>query len=277
MKTKSNGVSISKRDLWTGRIFTGLATVALLVSGFAKIAGAPGMVNGLVRAGIPGTAVLPIAILELSCLALYLAPRTTAFGALLLTGYFGGATVTHLISGESIVPPLLIGLVIWAGAYFRTAELQELFPLRRGQDMKRFSHFAPWINRLVLVGATLIFTMIGLRYIADPVRAAAATGVTLRSGLAATTTRIGFGAFPLAFAIFSFTCLLSTRRMLAGVRLVLTVITTAIVVRLFSLAADGPAPESVRLFVPETVILLLALAGLYLEGARLKQQSGEGI
>jgi hypothetical protein len=129
----------------------------------------------------------------------------------------------------------------------------------------------------VLAAATLIFTMIGLRYIADPVRASAATGVTLNSGLATTVTRVGFGAFPLAFAIFSFACLLSTRRLLVGVSLVATVVSTAIAVRLFSLAADGAVPESTRLFVPETVILALALTGLLLEVSRRKHQPKDAV
>ena len=141
--------------------------------------------------------------------------------------------------------------------------------------MKNFAHFAPWINRLVLAAATLIFTTIGLRYITDPVRASAAIGATLSTGLAATTMRIGFGAFPLAFAIFSFACLLSTRRLLIGVSLVTTVVTTAIVVRLIGMVADGAVPQSVRLFVPEAVILLLSISGFILEGARLKNQSRE--
>ncbi len=92
------------------------------------------MVYGLTRAGIPRAAVLPIAVLELSCLALYLIPRTTTLGTLLLTGYFGGATVTHIIGSESFVPPLIVGLVVWGGAYFRIAELQDLLPLRRRQE-----------------------------------------------------------------------------------------------------------------------------------------------
>jgi hypothetical protein len=140
--------------------------------------------------------------------------------------------------------------------------------------VKRISHFALWINRVVLCAATLIFTMIGLRYVADPVGASAATGVALTSGLAVTTTRIGFGAFPLGFAIFSLVCLLSTRRLITGVSLVATVISTAIVVRLFSIVADGAVPQSLRLFVPETVIFLLAFTGLLLEAAR-KQNNRE--
>ena len=137
--------------------------------------------------------------------------------------------------------------------------------------MKRYSRLALWIDRLVLAAATSIFTTIGLRYIADPVRAAAATGVTLGSAMASTTTRIGFGAFPLAFAIFSLSCLLSRRRLRAGVSLVATVVTTAIVVRLFSLAADGAAAESIRLFIPEAAILLLSISGLLLEAAPAKE------
>ena len=141
--------------------------------------------------------------------------------------------------------------------------------------MRRISHFALWVNRVVLCAATLIFTMIGVRYVADPVGASAATGVTLNSGLAVSTTRIGFGAFPLAFAIFSLVCLLSNRRLITGVSLVATVISTAIIVRVFSVLADGVIPQSVKLFVPETVILLLALTGLLLEAARPKHENRE--
>jgi uncharacterized membrane protein YphA (DoxX/SURF4 family) len=108
--------------------------MVLLGSGIAKIAGVPKVVEGLTRAGIPRAAVLPIGSLELLCLALYLIPRTTTLGTLVLTGFLGGATVTHIIGGESFVAPLLVGLVIWGGAYFRVPELQVLLPLRKGQE-----------------------------------------------------------------------------------------------------------------------------------------------
>jgi hypothetical protein len=143
--------------------------------------------------------------------------------------------------------------------------------------MRSLQRFAPWINRLVLLAATLIFTMIGLRYISDPVRAAAASGATLNSSLATTTTRIGLGAFPLGFAIFSFTCLISARRLVTGVSLVATIISTAILVRLFSIRIDGLVAESSTLFVPETVILFLSLSGLLLEGVRIRQQPREEV
>ena len=115
---------------WAGRLMTGFATVALAGSATAKMAHVPQIVDGLTKAGIPAGSILPIALLELLCLTLYLVPRTTVLGMLLLTGYFGGATVTHLIGGESVISPLIVGLIIWGGAYFRVAELKHLIPLR---------------------------------------------------------------------------------------------------------------------------------------------------
>ena len=79
-------------------------------------------------------------------------------------------------------------------------------------DETGFARFAPWIARIVLTMASVIFTVIGLRYIGDPAGASAKTGVTLNTALAYTTTRVGFGAFPLALALFSFTCLISRRQ-----------------------------------------------------------------
>jgi hypothetical protein len=118
MKTKQN---------WAGRILTALVTLILLASAAAKISGGPRMLESLVHAGIPRAAIVPIAMLELSLLALYLVPRTVGLATLLLTGYFGGVTVVRLISGETLAPPLVIGLIIWGGAWFRLPEFQALF------------------------------------------------------------------------------------------------------------------------------------------------------
>ncbi len=141
--------------------------------------------------------------------------------------------------------------------------------------MKSLTRFAPWINRLVLLMATFVFSMIGFRYISDPVYAAAKTGVTLHSVLANATTRVGEGAFPLGFAVFCLTCLISSQRLLVGVRLVATVVTTAILVRLFSMMVDGAVAESTRLFLPEGVMLALCMAGLVLDGMRQSARQSE--
>jgi hypothetical protein len=134
--------------------------------------------------------------------------------------------------------------------------------------MKRLARFAPWISRTVLAGATLIFSMIGLRYITDPFHYSAETGISLGSALASTTTRVGSGAIPLGLAIFTLVCLISTRWLFAGVGLVFMVITTAFIVRVLGLVIDGPAPQSTRLFIPEGVMLVLAVTAIVLEAQR---------
>jgi hypothetical protein len=268
-------------EVWGGRIFTGFVTLALTGSAIAKIAGGHRMTDGLIRAGIPANAIIPISLVELFCLTLYLIPRTASVGAVLLTGYFGGVTVTHLIMREPVIPPLIIGLVIWGGAYLRADAFRALFSAGIPRESREAAtvraeqpRFVPWIYRLVLAAATLIFTVIGLRYIVDPAQASAAVGMSLNSALASTTARVGFGAFPLAFAVFAFLSLLSRQRMRAGVTLVVIVIAAAIVARAIGMGADGAAPESMRLFIPEFVILALSLSGLLLDARRAKQSVG---
>jgi hypothetical protein len=134
--------------------------------------------------------------------------------------------------------------------------------------MKTLSRFTPWINRFVLLAATLIFSGIGFRFIVDPQSAAAGRGVVLNSPMAFTTVRIGLGGFPLALAIVTLACLISTNRHVIGVWVVMTVITTAIVVRLVGVVMDGPATESVRLFIPEGVLLALCVTSLLLQQDR---------
>jgi hypothetical protein len=134
--------------------------------------------------------------------------------------------------------------------------------------MERLTRVAPWIGRIVLAGATLIFSIIGLRYITDPVHNSAKIGIGMSSALASTTTRVGSGAIPLGLAIFTLICLLSTRWLLAGVVLVSIVATTTIIVRVFGLVTDGPAPESTRLFIPEGILLVLSVTAIILETRR---------
>jgi len=131
--------NLSNGKILAGTILKGVVILTLAGSAIAKIAGVPQMVDGLAHAGIPHGAIVPIAVLELSCLALYLIPRTAVLGALLLTGYFGGAIVTHIIGRENFLPPLIIGLWIWGGIYFRIAELSDLLPLRRNPSRSSFN------------------------------------------------------------------------------------------------------------------------------------------
>ena len=132
--------------------------------------------------------------------------------------------------------------------------------------MSSLKRFAPWVDRIVLAFVSLLFTVIGLRGIFNP-NAVFGGGATLNSAFAHTVTRVGFGAFPLSVAVFTAWCLSSRSRYRVGVTLAAILLIVVIGVRAFSIALDGAAPESVRLFAPETVALVLALAGLALEPA----------
>jgi hypothetical protein len=105
--------------------------------GAIKLAHVPMVVDGLRHAGIPESAVTPIALLELACAALYVIPRTMVLGAVLLTGFLGGAIVVHVIGNKSVPGLILIGLWVWGGIYFRVPALQALLPLRKEDAVER--------------------------------------------------------------------------------------------------------------------------------------------
>jgi len=126
----TNEANPSKARTWAGRVLGVFVTLAFMGSAISKLAHLPKVIEELTRAGIPEGAIVPIAILELSCLALYLIPRTSVLGTFLLTGYIGGAIVTHIIGRQSFAPPLMIGLLMFASAYLRHAELRDWVPSR---------------------------------------------------------------------------------------------------------------------------------------------------
>ncbi|MBV8475527.1 MAG: DoxX family protein [Acidobacteria bacterium] len=123
-----DGARHFRAHVWVGRGIGALVAVAFLGSAVSKLAHIPKVVEELTRAGIPESAIVPIAILELSCLALYLLPRTATIGTFLLTGYIGGAIVTHIIGRQSFFPPLMVGLLTFASTYLRYSELRALIP-----------------------------------------------------------------------------------------------------------------------------------------------------
>lgn len=117
---------------WLVRIVTALVILAFVPSAILKLIHHPTAVEGFTRMGIPPGAFVPIAILELACLALYLVPQTAVLGTLLLTGYLGGATVANLIGRSDFIHALAVGLLVWAGAWLRVPELRALIPVRKG-------------------------------------------------------------------------------------------------------------------------------------------------
>ena len=88
------------------------------------------MSDGMAHLGIAESLVLTLAIIEISCVVLYLIPRTSILGAILLTGYLGGAVFTHLRVGDQVFGPLVPGILVWVGLYLRDPRIRALIPLR---------------------------------------------------------------------------------------------------------------------------------------------------
>jgi hypothetical protein len=130
-------MSHTRGRLWTGRGLSALAMFVMIGSALAKLARAPEMVAGFTRAGLPEASILPIAILELLCAVLYLLPRTSVLGTLLVTGYLGGAIVVQITSHQSIAIPLTVGIVAVAGACLRNIELQNLLVPGTGREARQ--------------------------------------------------------------------------------------------------------------------------------------------
>jgi hypothetical protein len=108
-----------------------LPALLLLMSAVMKFINPPPVVEGFAHLGLPESLALGLGILELVCTVVYLIPQTSVLGAILLTGYLGGATVTQLRVGDPFLMPVVIGALIWGGLFLRDTRLRELIPLRR--------------------------------------------------------------------------------------------------------------------------------------------------
>ena len=125
---------ISKTSLWAGRIISALVVLFLIFDGVTKVMKVPAVMEATARIGFPANLIPAIGILLLACTAVYVIPRTSILGAILLTGYLGGAVVTNLRAGSSLFGetlfPVYFGVFVWAGLYVRDERLHALIPLR---------------------------------------------------------------------------------------------------------------------------------------------------
>jgi hypothetical protein len=108
-----------------------LVSLLFLMSAFFKLKDGPDVMKGIAHLGLPESMLVPLAILEISCVVIYLIPATSVFGAVLLTGYIGGAICTHWRAGDPFVVQILLGVLVWLGLYLREDRLKALIPLRR--------------------------------------------------------------------------------------------------------------------------------------------------
>ncbi len=123
--------AIEKKLRWGGYAASALPVLLLLFSGAMKLAKPAGLAEGFAHLGMPVHLATGLGILELACTVVYLIPRTAVLGAILLTGYLGGAIVTHLRVGDPFLAPALLGVLIWGGLFLRDARLRALLPIQR--------------------------------------------------------------------------------------------------------------------------------------------------
>jgi hypothetical protein len=118
-----------KGRLWAGRIVSAAPVLMLLMSAGMKLLHRPEFVQSFTgQLGYKESSLLPIGLLELLCTVLYVLPWTRVIGAVLLTGYLGGAVATHVRIGEPFLMPLLLGALLWLGLYLRDPRLRAFLP-----------------------------------------------------------------------------------------------------------------------------------------------------
>lgn len=125
----ANPAKSSKKMVIAGWVLTILPSLIFLSSATGKFIKPASMMDGLKHVELPEKLVTPIGVIELVCVLLYLFPRTAVLGAVLLTGYLGGAILTHLRVGDPIIIPIVLGIVVWLGLFFRDARVRALLPL----------------------------------------------------------------------------------------------------------------------------------------------------
>jgi len=125
----------SNGALWTGRVLSGLVIAFLLFDGAIKLVPLQVVHDTMATLGLPSELARTLGVLTLLCTVLYAWPRTAILGAILLTGYLGGAIAIHLRIGNPVFSHTLfgvyLGLMAWGGLYLRDPRLQALIPFRR--------------------------------------------------------------------------------------------------------------------------------------------------
>jgi len=135
MQTAAETNAASNGAVWTGRILSGLVILFLLLDGATKLVPLDVVVETSEQLGIPASLARTLGVLTIACTVLYAIPRTAVLGAILLTGYLGGAIAIHLRVGSPIFTHLLfglyLGLMVWGGLYLRDERLRALMPVAR--------------------------------------------------------------------------------------------------------------------------------------------------
>jgi len=120
--------------MWTGWIMSGAAALFLLFDATVKVLELPVAMEGTSQLGYPASVVFGLGLLQLACLVVYLVPRTSVLGAVLWTGYLGGAVATHVRVGNPLFShvlfPIYVAVLLWGGLWLRDEQLRAVLPVR---------------------------------------------------------------------------------------------------------------------------------------------------
>ena len=134
VKADVGAASASNATLWTGRFLTVLSVLFLVFDGVAKVMKVAPVMEASARLEIPGHVIPGLGAVLIAATLIYAFPRTSLLGAVVLTGYLGGAICAHLRIGDPAFPtvfPGLVAAIAWSGLYLREPRLQALIPVRR--------------------------------------------------------------------------------------------------------------------------------------------------
>jgi hypothetical protein len=130
MQSDTQAAAVSRTSLWAGRVISALVVLFLLFDAIIKLMRVPAALEGTARLGFSESVVLPLGMVLLACVALYAIPRTSILGAILLTGYLGGAVASNVRVGNPlfgyILFPVYVGVLLWLGLYLRDVRLRIL-------------------------------------------------------------------------------------------------------------------------------------------------------
>jgi hypothetical protein len=124
-------MAASGRAVKAGWVISILVSLMFVFSATMKLMGGPELAKGMEHLELAKIPITPLSILELTCVAVYLIPPTSVLGAILLTGYLGGAILTHWRVGDMFVVHIVLGMLIWLGIYLREDRLRSLIPVRK--------------------------------------------------------------------------------------------------------------------------------------------------
>ncbi len=131
MSSTSASAPVSRKLYWAGWVLTILPALLLVATATMSISRSEQAVEGLEKYGYPATSLVPLGVTELACTLLFVFPPTAYLGAILLTGYLGGAVATHVHANEGFVFPIVFGAIVWLALLLRDPRLRALLPLTR--------------------------------------------------------------------------------------------------------------------------------------------------